>query len=126
MRHLVGDLLHHAAFGGGRRQPSDRDLEIQDRRAVDRLQRVDQEPAPVPLIHGHTVRADRVRPVGRAGGEYAGQRQASIVARCREDIKTLRRRRVDDDHLYEVAGVAILPAVGAPGAGSVRSVEGLP
>ena len=39
------------------------------------------EPAPVPFDHGHGVQADRVRPVGRAGGEHARGRSAAGVDR---------------------------------------------
>ena len=76
---LVGSSIERAKRRDTR--PSDHDLEIKDRRAVDRLQRVRPGAGtPFRSITVTGVQADRVRPVGRAGGEHAGQRQASVAA----------------------------------------------
>lgn len=56
------------------------DFDVDDRRAVDGLNRTDPQAIPYDLLHGHTMKAHWIRTVWRARGENPGQPTAWIRA----------------------------------------------
>lgn len=76
-------------------------LDVQDRRAVDRFEVLDMEGCPVHREHPHRVKPDRVGTVLRARREHATRLALRIVARA--DMKRVAVREVqpsEDDELY--------------------------
>src|SRR5579859_670117 len=69
-----------AACGGCAWRLQDR-LDVDDRGAVERLDRADAQAGAVDRADRDRVQADRVGAIRRAGGEHAGERVAAIRAR---------------------------------------------
>ena len=55
-------------------------LDIHDRRSVDRFYWADFQFAVADFANGYAMQAQRIGPVGRAGGEHAGQRAIFVAA----------------------------------------------
>ena len=73
-------------------------LDVHHRRPVDGLQSVDFNPKPVARHDAGTVQADRVRPIGRTGTEYAGKRLAHVALGMRAQLVAGRQVEPGEHH----------------------------